>query len=76
MCVEARVLWMEQDRLVSPSTLATNYAITGTFITAWSVNEQNGVREKKIDGQKRVAPSKAVTNLRPLFGERESPPEG
>lgn len=33
-------------------------------------------RKKKIDGQKRVAPLKAVTNLRPLFGEPESPPEG
>ena len=33
-------------------------------------------KRKKIDGQKRVAPSKAVTNLRPLFDERESPPEG
>ena len=46
------MLWMEQDRLVSPSTLATNYAITGTFITAWSANEQNGVREKKSMAKK------------------------
>lgn len=58
MCVEARVLWMEQDRLVSPSTLATNYAITGTFITAWSANEQNGVREKKSMAKKGLLPRK------------------
>lgn len=45
------------------------------YVYYWSANEQNGVR-KKIDGQKRVAPLKAVTNLRPLFGEPESPPEG
>lgn len=41
-------LSMEQDRVVSPPTLATNYTITGTFITAWSVNEQNGVRKKSL----------------------------
>lgn len=39
-------LSMEQDRVVSPPTLATNYTIT--FITAWSVNEQNGVRKKSL----------------------------
>lgn len=66
------VLSVEQDRLVSPPTLATNYVITRTF-AAWKRAKKK--EKKKMDGQKRVAPSKAVTNLRPLFGERESPPE-
>lgn len=68
------VLSVEQDRLVSPPTLATNYAITRCVET--SKNGRVKKKEKKkIDGQKRVAPSKAVTNLCPLFGERESSPE-